>query len=283
MNPVTHDRADLPAWRALARDSRGLYEVEFAQSHWEVMAAQRLRFEVFNLELGEGLAGAHLLGRDADEFDDVCEHLLVRELATGDVVGTYRLQTGWMAAANYGYYSEREFDLRVWEPVRHETLEVGRACVAAAHRNLRVLGLLWRGIAAYAQDRQLRYLIGCSSVRSQDEAAGLALYERLRAEYEVPASLRCEPRANCRCRAGGVPQATLRTPRLLQAYLSLGARIGSPPAIDRQFGTIDFLTVLDLEQLNPVVARSVFGTENGTDVRKMPALSMNCHISMTPP
>jgi putative hemolysin len=40
---------------------------------------------------------------------------------------------------------------------------------------------------------------------------------------------------------------------LLRAYLSLGAKICGPPALDTDFKTIDFLTFLDLEALAPAV------------------------------
>src|SRR5260221_11668229 len=102
------------------------YQMRMAQNADDVQRAQRLRFEVFNLELGEGLAASHALERDVDAFDDVCDHLIVEEVATGEVVGTYRLQTGAVAAANIGYYSAREFDFAVDEPLRSETIELGR-------------------------------------------------------------------------------------------------------------------------------------------------------------
>src|SRR5690348_15355515 len=92
---------------------RARYRMRLAQSAEDVRRAQRLRFEVFNLELGEGLAESHALERDADAFDEVCDHLIIEEVVTGDVVGTYRLQTGAVAKANLGYYSAREFDFSV--------------------------------------------------------------------------------------------------------------------------------------------------------------------------
>ena len=130
--------------------------------------AQQLRFEVFNLELGEGLAESYATGLDIDPFDEFCDHLIVEELATSEIVGTYRLQTGQLAAANLGYYSEREFDFAPYEPFRCEMIELGRACVHADHRNFNLLHLLWRGIARYAVERNARMLIGCSSISSQD-------------------------------------------------------------------------------------------------------------------
>ncbi len=123
---------------------------------------------MFNLELNEGLVESHFTGLDVDSFDKVCDHLIVEHVATNEVVGTYRLQTGVRAAANNGYYSEREFDFTPYESLRGEMIELGRACVHAEHRNFNLLHLLWRGIARYACERKARFLVGCSSLTSQD-------------------------------------------------------------------------------------------------------------------
>jgi putative hemolysin len=228
-----------------------------------------LRFEVFNLELGEGLAASHATGLDVDPFDQFCDHLIVEEVATGEVVGTYRLQTGQLAAANLGYYSEREFDFAPYEPLRCETIELGRACVHAEHRNLNVLHFLWRGIAIYAVERKARFLIGCSSLTSQNPSEGAAVYRQLQSHL-TKQELRTQPRPQLRIvtqgadagvgRDAGAPNPRSATPatagvssKLLRAYLAIGAKICGPPAIDREFGTIDFLTLLDLHGLPTVV------------------------------
>ena len=238
-----------------------------AQSEDEVRRAQLLRFEVFNLELGEGLAESYATGLDVDPFDEFCDHLIIEELATSEIVGTYRLQTGQLAAANLGYYSEREFDFAPYESLRCETVELGRACVHVDHRNFNLLHLLWRGIARYAVERNARFLIGCSSISSQDPAEGIAVYEKLQ-PYLVAHELRTYPRAEFQVIAGighegwFAPQSSAQAPsdassRLLRAYLAIGARICGPPALDRDFGTIDFLTVLDLHLL-PAIVRAHF-------------------------
>jgi len=98
------------------------YAVRLARNADEVRTAQALRFTVFNLELNEGLTESHATSLDADPFDEVCDHLLVEHLPNGEIVGTYRLQTGLTAAANRGYYSQQEFDFRPFEPIRAELL-----------------------------------------------------------------------------------------------------------------------------------------------------------------
>ncbi len=229
------------------------YCLSIAKCLGEVQSAQRLRFEVFNLELHEGLVDSHLTGRDEDVFDAVCEHLLVTDKSTGRVVGTYRMQSGARALWHHGYYSEQEFDFTPYAGLRAEMLELGRACVAAAHRNQSVLALLWRGVVRHARAHGLRYLIGCSSISSQDEAGALVTWEGLGTRYGAPEAWRTRPTTGFECRPG--PAESLAVPKLMVAYLNAGARICGEPAIDRAFGTIDFLTVLDLQNMSPQFER----------------------------
>ncbi len=235
------------------------YLLRMAEGTDDVVAAQRLRYEVFNLELNEGLSGSVATGLDVDEFDPVCDHLLVEERATGTVVGTYRLQTGRRAAEGLGYYSAREFDFTPFEPVRNQMIELGRACVAAEHRNQTVLGLLWKGIARYAKATGARYLTGCSSLTSQDEREGMAAYLQLAPRSLVDAQWRTLPWPALRCRPGDGPLPEVKIPRLMTSYLLLGAKICGEPAIDREFGTIDFLTLFDLEAASARVLRKYLG------------------------
>jgi putative hemolysin len=234
------------------------YAVRLARTAAEIEAAQALRFHVFNLELNEGLAQSYATGLDADPFDAVCDHLLVEHLETQQIVGTYRLQTGDNAAENLGYYSAQEFDFSAFEPMRNEIIELGRACVHKQHRNLVVLGLLWKGIADYAQARGARYLIGCSSLTSQDAAVGASAYTELcRKKHLADLPWRTSPTAAFECPLDQLTEAEVKIPKLLRAYLTLGAKICGAPALDRQFGTIDFLTLLDLAAM-PAAARERF-------------------------
>ncbi len=238
--------ADAGTVHSSAQADHGPYRVRLAAGEADLRAAQSLRFRVFNLELREGLAQSWATGLDADVFDACCDHLLVEHRPTGAIVGTYRLQTGSRAASAVGYYSEREFDFTPFEPLRTELVELGRACIHADHRSFSVLNLLWNGIAAYARDHGARWLIGCSSLTSQDAGAGAAAYARLAAHLAAPA-LRTRPHATFACPLDEPVAQAPRIPKLLSAYLALGAEICGPPAIDREFKTIDFLTLVDLQ------------------------------------
>jgi putative hemolysin len=226
------------------------YIVRLARDAGEIRAAQTLRFQVFNLELNEGLAQSYATGRDEDPFDAVCDHLLVEHLPSQQIVGTYRLQTGANAAKNLGYYSAQEFEFDVFEPLRSEIVELGRACVHRQHRNVIVLGLLWRGIADYATGHGARYLLGCSSITSQDAAVGASAYTELcRKKHVVEIAWQTRPRPEFDCPLDRLAEEPVSLPKLLRAYLSIGAKICGPPALDCGFQTIDFLTLVDLRQM----------------------------------
>lgn len=240
------------AFRLMARGpGTGVYVARLARSLADIQAAQALRFQVFNLELQEGLAQSFANGRDEDPFDAVCDHLIIEELDSRELVATYRLQPGFRAASERGYYSAQEFDLAPFEVLRGETVELARACVARRHRNLFTVQLLWRGIAFYARALNARYLVGCSSLGSTDARLGASLYSEMNETRLAAPALRTQPRPECACPLDVLSTTTPEVPRLLAAYFALGARICGPPAIDRQFGTIDFLTVLDLKSLSP--------------------------------
>ena len=245
----------MPTTAVLVQDCDGpitsspLFHVSLAQTMIDLTECQRLRYLVFNREMGEGLADSDRSGLDRDRFDWVCDHLMVRDITSGRLVGTYRMQTGFRAKGNLGYYSEQLFDFGPFEPLRGEILELGRACVHRDYRSTTALSMLWRGIASYAALCNARYLIGCSSISSQDEQAGMALYGALKEKHLVEALLRTKPKPDFRCQDSDTLPEPPRPPRLFRAYLDNSARLCGPPAIDRDFKTIDFLTLMDLQHL----------------------------------
>ncbi|MEO5669783.1 MAG: GNAT family N-acyltransferase [Ramlibacter sp.] len=242
--PTPNAHATLQGKAGACAGSR--YRARLAQTAAEIAAAQALRFQVFNVELNEGLPQSYDSGLDADPFDAVCAHLIVEDVLSGAVVGTYRMQTGAQARRGIGYYSEREFDFAPFETRRTQILELGRACIHQHHRNFAVLNLLWKGIAAYARDHCARYLVGCSSLTSQVESVGAAAFLKL-SRHVAPAEWQTLPRGDFACQLAMPAREAVHIPRLMSAYLTLGAVICGPPAIDREFGTIDFLTWIDIE------------------------------------
>lgn len=230
----------------------GNYLLRLAQTAADLEAACRLRFRVFNLELGEGLESSCGTGVDQDPWDGSCDHLLVEDRSSGEVVGTYRMQSGRSAARHPGYYSAQEFDFAPYASIRDQVLELGRAAIDREHRSSEVLTLLWRGIAQYARTYRLRYLVGCSSLNSREPGEGWSVYRQLE-PFLADVAFQTTPVAGYQLPSEGTERCVkdVKVPRLLRTYIAVGARICGPPAWDRAFGTIDFLTLLDLAQLSP--------------------------------
>lgn len=230
--------------------SDGRYRLRFAQNEADLDRLLRLRFEVFNLELAEGLESSFDTARDEDEFDAVVHHLIVEDTVEDGIIGTYRIQTGEMAAAHLGYYSGAEYDL-AGIPVETlaQSVELGRACIAKAHRNRQVLFLLWQGLAEYLIANRKRYLFGCCSITSQDPGVGPRAAMQLQADGHAHPSIRVPARGEYRCDAETPVEDAVEIPILFRTYLRHGAKVISAPAIDRRFGTIDFLVLLDVRDM----------------------------------
>ncbi|MFF1837632.1 GNAT family N-acetyltransferase [Streptomyces sp. NPDC058231] len=223
-------------------------------------AAQRLRHQVFAGELGARLDGPEP-GLDGDAFDAYCDHLLVRETATGDVIATYRLLPPERARAAGRLYAEGEFDLGRLGPIRDDLIEVGRSCVHPAHRDGAVIALIWAGLARYMVRSGHNWLAGCCSIPLADGgtlAAGA--WDTVRAKYLAPEEYWVTPhrlwQPTAATRPAGAAAAPTRTgtaalPPLLRGYLRLGAWVCGAPAHDPDFGVADLYVLLSLRRTDP--------------------------------
>jgi L-ornithine Nalpha-acyltransferase len=234
----------------------GAMEVKLASSFAEIDAAMRLRFEVFNLELKEGLRASYEKGYDSDAYDAYCDHLIVKDLTLNQVVGAYRLLRQSQAERNIGFYSETEFDLQNLKALPGELLELGRSCIAASHRSLGVVNLLWNAIIQYASRNRISHLFGCGSLHCADPVEVQRIYSYLREHHFAGEALRVYPLASCRMPiseetgAQTDPREEMRRlSPILKGYLRAGARICGAPAYDAEFGTADVLVLLETAKL----------------------------------
>ncbi|WP_052688930.1 GNAT family N-acetyltransferase [Williamsia herbipolensis] len=235
------------------------YALSVSSAPTDVEAAQRLRHAVFSTEPGfDGSMDHAVDGRDVDRFDEHCDHVVVRHLPGDEVVGCYRMLPPPGAIAAGGLYTATEFDLRALEPIAAETVEMGRACVAPAHRSGAVMSLMWSGILRYLDLAGYRFVVGCTSV-PVDPGDGTApgavvgavrdlVNARHRAPWEVhplrPVVI------DGRALDDIAPAVGTPTPPLLSGYLRIGAQICGEPAHDPDFGVADFVTVLDTTRAN---------------------------------
>jgi putative hemolysin len=230
-------------------DPQGL-AMGLARTDRELEAIQRLRYNIFTEEMAAVFPGA-VDGLDCDRYDTWCEHLMVKEIATDRVVGTYRMLTPANARKAGGYYSESEFDIGGLAHLRGSLAEVGRSCIHADYRNGAVIMLLWSGIARLMRDVGARHVLGCASVSLRDDGVTAAeVWRTARKQPQGDAALRMVmPRYRYPVeRLDSVLPA--RIPPLIKGYLKLGASICGAPAWDPDFNTADFPVLLDMGRMD---------------------------------
>lgn len=240
--------------------SEGRYTVKIAETQLEVESALRLRYEVFNVELGGAVSDNDPSRLEFDEFDFRCRHLIVVDRETGRTVGTYRLNSIETAGGIRGFYSFNEFSIEDLPPeVLSDGVEIGRACIAPEHRNTKVLFLLWKGLAAFLQTAGKRFFFGCCSIFTIEAEIGERAFKQLVDAGHVHSTLRVEPRKNG-LYFGDDRSATppVELPSLFNMYLRIGAHVCGPPMMDHDFGTIDFFVVCDVEKIGEKYRRMFF-------------------------
>jgi putative hemolysin len=236
----------------------GRYEVRIAADAYEIEAALKLRHRVFNVELG-GQPDSDDVEQDA--FDVVCRHLIVIDKTSGETVGTYRVNYFETALSADGFYSFGEFSIEDLPfDVLTNGVEVGRACIAAEHRNTKVLYLLWKGLAKFMQLSRKRYLFGCCSIFSRDPLVGERAFHQLAKAGHFHDQLRVEPRRNALYLGSleEIEREPIELPSLFNMYLRIGAKVCGPPIIDEEFGTIDFFVVFDREDMTEKCRKTFF-------------------------
>ncbi len=233
------------------RPSTGI-EVCWAAHQDQVREAQRLRYQVFVGEMGARLPNT-IPHHDIDLFDDFCEHLLVRDVASGKVIGTYRVLTPAQAKRVGSTYSDTEFDLTRLRSLRERMVELGRSCVHPDHRHGGVIMALWTALGGFMQRNRLDIMVGCASVPmwhngvvSGDAAA--SIWHQLKQTHLAPIEWQVRPRLPLPVeRMDGSLQ--VEPPALIKGYLRLGAKILGAPAWDPDFNSADLPMLMRIEDL----------------------------------
>jgi putative hemolysin len=243
--------------------AEGRYVAKLAQTSSEIESALRLRYEVFNVELAAP-NDHNATGLEYDRYDAACQHLIVVDNLTGKTVGTYRLNSIESARRAEGFYAYNEFsveDLPI--EVLRQSVEIGRACVAREHRNSKVFFLLWKCLLHYLKNSGKRYFFGCCSLFTQDCEIGTKVYQQFERNGFVHPEIRVQPRWERAFPVNEIYSAIeqIELPALFKMYLKIGVKICGAPAIDREFGTIDYFILFDLQAMSEKYRRMFFRPE----------------------
>lgn len=226
-----------------------------AESPTQIEAAQRLRYRVFSEEYGSDL-GADTPGIDADRFDPVCDHLLVTDTDTGELVATSRILHQDACAGTGGFYSAEEFDIDLLEQQPGTLAELGRTCVHPDYRNGGTINLLWAALASWLTDNRVDYLMGCASISMADGGArAWRIAQTLQQRYLAAPEFRVTPHRALPhlVLAENTKQETI--PPLIRAYMRLGAKVCGEPCWDPEFRCADLLVLLEVRNMTSRYSR----------------------------
>ncbi|CAN7691549.1 MULTISPECIES: GNAT family N-acetyltransferase [unclassified Paenibacillus] len=241
--------------------------VKLAKHQQEIEQAMQLRYQIF-VEEEKNLRLMNEQKLECDAYDPYCDHLIVKDLETDQVIGTYRLLPGDRASEGIGFYSETEFNLSAMSELRQQSLELGRSCIAPAYRGGRAIQMLWEGIASYISERNFTHLIGCASVHFSTIEDLNEIYTMLKHKQVLTDRFGIEPLETHRI--SGLTQIDLtcnekdmfrKLPPLMKGYQWLGAEIGGDPAYDELFGTVDFFIILQKDKVARRYKRHFLHTE----------------------
>ncbi|UXA08575.1 GNAT family N-acetyltransferase [Mycobacterium sp. SMC-2] len=246
--------SDKPDGVTMASPAGPHYSLLLSTDPGMIEAAQRLRYDVFSSTPGFALPTNDHERRDVDRFDEHCDHLLVRDDGTGELVGCYRMLAPAGAIAAGGLYTATEFDIRALDPLGPSLVEMGRAAVREGHRNGGVVLLMWAGILAYLDRYGYDYVTGCVSVPIDGDSAGPGSQLRgvrdfILSRHAAPPRYRVRPHRPVIVGGKALDEipapARPSVPALMRGYLRLGAQVCGEPAHDPDFGVGDFCVLLD--------------------------------------
>ena len=242
----------------MTRLNRTEFTVKLAETPAELLAAQRLRYDVFVDELGGGgdmVDHDHRIERD--RFDPYFDHMILTEKGCNKVIGVYRLLRGTCADAAGGFYSEGEYDLGLLKSSGRTILELGRSCLHPAYRGGMAMHALWSGLAEYVATHRIDILFGVASFHGTDIHKLAAPLSLLHHRHLAPPPLRARAHATAYQSMNLIEEANLdraaamvQVPSLIKAYLRLGGCVGEGAFVDRTFNTTDVCLIMDTAQMN---------------------------------
>ncbi len=251
LHPSDHHAQQIPHADQKAQ-ARSSLIVQWAQHQDEVREAQQLRFSVFAKEMGARLKKT-IPGHDIDLFDDFCEHLIIRDEISREVIGTYRVLTPAQAKRIGSTYSDLEFDLTRLRPYRERMVELGRSCVHSDHRHGGVIMALWGALAEFMVRNQLDVMIGCASIPMLHQGVvsgevAASIWHQLKQTHLAGVENQVTPRLALPVEQWQVNTA-FEPPALIKGYLRLGAKVLGAPAWDPDFNTADLPMLMKINDM----------------------------------
>jgi len=240
--------------------TRGRYTARLAETRQDLAAAQALRHRSFLAR--RGLVQSD--GRDCDDFDAICRHVLVEDQPSGALVCCYRL-LGFRADESLSAsYAAQVYDLRALDGFAGAKLELGRFCLDPAWHDPDILRLAWGAMAQIVDAEQIGLLFGCSSFEGADWRPHTTALTLLRGHL-APAQWMPTPKAaeiyafaqSLRDEAFDLRAALQALPPLLRTYLAMAGWVSDHAVINRALDTLHVFTAVEIAKIPLARARAL--------------------------
>lgn len=241
------------------------FQIKIAQTEEEKKQAYRLRYEIFLKELGDNAQALPPQGIETDIYDAASDHLVVIDNSKNLTVGTYRLLSGSKADPKVGFYAENIFEISNIKNLGKGILELGRSCVHKDYREGLIIDLLWRGIAEYIQENNIRYLFGSVRLFTTDPQEVSEIFSLIKEKYYAPETMMVQPLKESRfeglsdLKAPDCKKIFLKLPALVKGYLRLGLKVCGTPAWDRHLKSVVLFIALDVNEITPSYRKHFLG------------------------
>lgn len=245
--------------------ARGAYEARLAKTPADVEAAQRLRFQAF-VANRDGVAPRGD-ARDADHLDAKCDHMLVEERKTGQLVCCFRMMPLRSGAEIDNCYSAQYYNLEALRDYPSPMIEMGRFCVVPGLNDPDILRVAWGAMTEYVDENGVEMLFGCSSFEGTEADTYMDAFALLKARHLAPK--RWLPRVKApkvfpfakrlRIKRPDMKKAVAKMPPLLRTYLMMGGWVSDHAVVDNDLNTLHVFTGLEIKRVPKARAKLLRG------------------------
>ncbi len=228
------------------------YEIGIAETDQEIDEVHKLRYDIFNVELDEGIKENDAIKRDIDKFDAHCDHLIVKD-SDKKIIATYRIHPSWKMHKE-GFYTATEFEISKLGLEKRRAIEVGRACIHPEYRSRNlIIAMLWVGIRKYCEHNKVEVLFGVASIpKCTIEELSSLYYDLIKRGFLLDDG-RVSPLPDQKADIVKNPPETYRKEllgSLIKGYMKIGAKLLGAPVFDPIFRCYDFFVLLEMDQVN---------------------------------
>lgn len=228
------------------KTAQNQYRFEWVDTLKELQDVQRFRAKQFSHQFGLTFED----DLDQDLYDFGCEHAVLRDKWSGEIVAYTRLKL--FQGHEIGQsYSAQEFEIVPQLSHFPSIVEIGRTCVHPQFRSGKALSMLWLNMAPkILWSMRAKYLMGCVSIHLEDNLARTYYTHRQIQQLEdhQTIDIRSKRAFEPERPDYSFPQDE-RMPKLFQTYLGMQSKLSKEAFFDEEFKCLDYFVFLEVNKI----------------------------------